>query len=141
MNYVKYFAPVLLVYFVSAASAQYNPPMSPWLNLYNNNGRNALGNYLTNVKPQIDYNQKLQQLQQNQGAIQQALANPAMGTTTANQLLNDDSTQRILTEPRMTKSIGGQNGANFNQTLHWYQGGLPRHQVPYFTTPRTGRRF
>lgn len=137
------------LYFVSEVSAQapYRPPLSPWLNMFNKNP-GPLGNYLGTVKPQLDMNKAMSELQRNQGAIQKALQTqptlqnpPTSASSSPNQLLNDGSTQRILAEPRKVNSIGGNHGAGYNQYLHWYPGGgLPRSGVPYFSPAQSGAR-
>ncbi|MDR0705021.1 MAG: hypothetical protein LBF88_08535 [Planctomycetaceae bacterium] len=114
---------------------QSSPALSPWLSLFNNNRGGVLDNYNEFVKPKQDMLRALQdqgnQLRQ-QGIRQQTMQG------SMNQLLNDGSTDRILAEPRQTKSIGGMNGAGFRQYLHYYQGGVQQGGVPNFSQP--GRR-
>ncbi|MDR0608857.1 MAG: hypothetical protein LBG58_01990 [Planctomycetaceae bacterium] len=114
---------------------QSSSTLSPWLSLFNNNRGGVLDNYNEFVKPKQDMLRTLQdqgtQLRQ-QGIRQQTMQG------SMNQLLNDGSTDRVLAEPRQTKSIGGVNGAGFRQYLHYYQGGVQHGGVPNFSQP--GRR-
>ncbi|MDR1963250.1 MAG: hypothetical protein LBQ50_05685 [Planctomycetaceae bacterium] len=115
---------------------QSSPALSPWLSLFNNNRNGILDNYNEFVKPKQDMLRALQdqgnQLRQ-QGTQQQNLQG------SMNQLLNDGSTERVLAEPRQTRSLGGSNGAGFRQYMHYYQGGLQQGGVPNFSQP--GRRW
>ncbi|MDR1269280.1 MAG: hypothetical protein LBK82_07125 [Planctomycetaceae bacterium] len=114
---------------------QSSPALSPWLSLFNNNRGGVLDNYNEFVKPKQDMLRTLQdqgnQLRRN-ASTQQSMQG------SMNQILNDGSTDRILSEPRQTKSIGGMNGAGFRQYLHYYQGGVQQGGVPNFSQP--GRR-
>jgi hypothetical protein len=111
---------------------QSSPALSPWLSLFNNNRGNVLDNYNEFVKPKQDMFRALQdqgtQLRQ-QGMRQQTMQG------SMNQLLNDGSTDRVLSEPNQTRSIGGMNGAGFRQYLHYYQGGMQQGGVPNFSQP------
>ncbi|MDR2115714.1 MAG: hypothetical protein LBP87_04970 [Planctomycetaceae bacterium] len=115
--------------------AQPSPALSPWLSLFNDNRNGILDNYNEFVKPKQDMLRSLQD-QGNQLRQQDMRQRTMQGTM--NQLLNDDSTNRILAEPRQTKSIGGMNGPGFRQYLHYYQGGVQHGGVPNFSQP--GRR-
>lgn len=118
---------------VSAQSAQSNPALSPWLSMFNNNRGGTLSNYHEFVRPR----QEIYQAYQNQQRqIQQQNSQQRMMQTEMNQLLNDGTTDRILNEPRQTKSIGGMQGAGYRQYMHYYQGGMPRGGVPNFATGR-----
>lgn len=116
-------------------SAQSAPTLSPWLSMFNNNRGGVLSNYHEFVRPRQEMYQAYQQQQQqlNRQNTQQRALQGEM-----NQLLNDGSTDRILAEPRQTKSIGGMQGAGFRQYLHYYQGGMPQGGVPQYAT---GRRY
>ncbi len=118
--------------------AQPRPTISPWLSMFNNNRNGVLSNYHEFVRPRQEiykaYENQQRQIQQQtaqQRVMQQEIRSEAA-------LLNDSSSQRILAEPRRTKSIGGMQGAGFRQYLHYYQGGLPQGGVPQFST---GRRY
>jgi hypothetical protein len=129
------FAAALFSIYAANVSGQSSPALSPWLSLFNNNRGGVLDNYNEFVKPKQDMLRSLQdqgsQIRQ-QGSQQQALQG------SMNQLLNDGSTDRVLAEPRLTKSIGGMNGAGFRQYMHYYQNGVQQGGVPNFSQP--GRR-
>ncbi|MDR0337914.1 MAG: hypothetical protein LBI18_12570 [Planctomycetaceae bacterium] len=116
---------------------QSSPALSPWLSLFNNNRGGVLDNYNEFVKPKQDMFRALQDqgTQLRQQDIRQRTMQSSM-----NQLLNDGTTDRILSEPRQTRSIGGMNGAGFRQYLHYYQGGVQQGGVPNFSQPGSGRR-
>jgi hypothetical protein len=114
---------------------QPSPALNPWLSLFNNNRSGVLDNYNEFVKPKQDM---LRSLQDQGGQLRQQEMRQQNMQGAMNQLLNDGSANRILAEPRQTKSIGGMNGAGFRQYLHYYQGGVQHGGVPNFSQP--GRR-
>jgi hypothetical protein len=135
------------MFLAQTASAQYNPPLSPWLNLYNQNP-GQLGGYLSNVKPMLDYNKQMQQFQQmqrNQTQMGQQLQQVMQpGSTGPSRDLMGGGVSggrdtNVLGEPREIRSMSG--AAGYRTYQHWYPGGLPQGGVPSFSTPRTGRRY
>ena len=116
-----------------SAQATAQPALSPWLSMFNNNRGGVLSNYHEFVKPRQDMYQAYQNQQQQ---IRRQDVQQRTIQTEMKQLLNDGSTDRILNEPRRTKSIGGMQGAGFRQYQHYYQGGMPRGGVPQFATGR-----
>ncbi|MDR2754367.1 MAG: hypothetical protein LBC20_01550 [Planctomycetaceae bacterium] len=125
------------VFYSGDVYGQSSPALSPWLSLFNDNRSGILDNYNEFVKPKQEMLRSLQDQgsQLRQQEMRQQTMQGAM-----NQLLNDGTTDRILAEPRQTKSIGGMNGAGFRQYLHYYQGGVQHGGVPNFSQPGQRRR-
>lgn len=112
---------------ISEASAQTQPPISPWLSMFNYNRGNPLSNYHTYVVPQQQAIQTFQTQErqiQTQGRQIQAQA--------AQQRSLQGEVDGVLGPPRKVGSIGGARGPGYRQYLHYYQG-LPQGGVPSFS--------
>lgn len=97
-------------WFAEQAAAQYRPPLSPWLSLFNDNRGGVLSNYHTFVLPRQQIIQEFQTQErqiQSQAAQQQQL---------------QGEVDKVLIQPRKTQSLGGNRAAGFGQHLHYYQG-------------------
>lgn len=108
--------------FQSEVKAQLPPPISPWLNMFNNNRGNPLSNYHTYVRPeqQIIREFQSQEKQIRQQASQQQQLSGEM--------------DKVLDMPRKKPSMGSSRGAGFGQHMHYYQN-IPARPVPQFSTP------
>lgn len=104
------------------ARAQLPPPISPWLNMFNNNRGNPLSNYHTYVRPE---QQIIKEFQSQERQIRQQ-------ATQQQQLTGD--VDKVLNMPRKKPSMGSARGAGFGQHMHYYQN-LPARAVPQFSTP------
>lgn len=112
---------VLIITFltVGSASAQYQPTISPWLQMFNNNRGGALSNYHTFVRPQ---QMAIQEFQTQERQIR---------SQAAQQQQLQGEMDKILTTPRKTQSIGGNRAAGYGQHLHYYQGIPSRNHTNY----------
>jgi hypothetical protein len=103
---------VFVVGTVQSVSAQLQPPLSPWLNLFNNSRGNVLDNYHTYVAPQIQAQQDFATQQSQQKDLQRQI-------------------DKALNAPKKRPSYAPGNGAGYRQYLHYYsglsQGGPPYH--------------
>lgn len=112
--------------FAAESAAQLQPPLSPWLNMFNNNRGSALSNYHTFVRPEQQIIQGFQT--QERQLRQQASQQSAM----------QGEVDKILNMPKQRPSAGGMRGCGFGQHMHYYQN-IPAQRVPQFHTPGRAR--
>lgn len=109
----------MTVLMTPSASAQYQPTISPWLSMFNNNRGGALSNYHTFVKPQ---QMAIQEFQTQERQIR---------SQAAQQQQLQGEVDKILTAPRKSQSIGGMHTSGYGQHLHYYQGIPGRNHTNY----------
>ena len=102
---------VAVVASTESASAQYSPPLSPWLSMYNQNRGGILDNYHTFVMPQFEAQKEFAQQQSQQKDMQRQI-------------------DQILNPPKKRPSFTSSGGAGYRQHLHYYRG-LPQGGPPY----------
>lgn len=101
-----------------AANAQYQPSISPWLQMFNNNRGGALSNYHTFVRPQ-------------QMAIQEFQSQDRQLRSQASQQQQlQGEVDKIMNAPRKSQGIGNR-AAGYGQHLHYYQGIPARSHTNY----------
>jgi hypothetical protein len=133
------FAAAVPLVTVHSAFAQLPPAISPWMGMFDRNRGNGLDKYNQYVKPQQDYLKAYAaqqgQIQAQQQMLQQAMSGSGNGGGGGSRTLSSGGGHSFLKAPREIPS-GSSGAANFNQYLHYYQGGLPRQPVPNFSSGR-----